>query len=119
MEISQIMSYAANPTWQSPWDILAQYIGSPQLVEIIKNYVSMGQIILVIAGMLAGAVSYTFMSLKVWFCDNEDTKKHLKLSKSKFMHYFLYAFLGLAGINIIWYGVMPPILSWFLSGSTH
>jgi NhaP-type Na+/H+ or K+/H+ antiporter len=73
---------------------------------------------LIIAAIVAGALVTLGMSLKVWFSDNEDAKKQLKLARSKFFHTIGYIFLGLIFIEVFWMWILPPIWSWAASANS-
>jgi hypothetical protein len=83
------------------WDEIANLIGK-DLTQTIYNYFQTIEIALIIAAIIAGALVILGMSVRVWFSDNEDAKKHLKLARSRAFHTIGYIFLGLIFIEVFW-----------------
>ena len=94
------------------WEEIGYLVGDQQLVSLIYNIFQWIVIGLIIIAILVGVVVTLAQSIKVWACDNEETKKQLKLTRSKFLKALLYIFVGLIAIEVIWNIFLPPIINW-------
>ncbi|MDR0985584.1 MAG: hypothetical protein LBL60_01390 [Mycoplasmataceae bacterium] len=98
------------------WEEIGNLIGT-DLATMIHNDFQIVEICLICAAILVGAITTLALSLKVWFCDNEDTKKQFKLSRNKFLHAIGYIFVALVFIEVFWEFILPPIWSWAASAN--
>lgn len=98
------------------WQALVDMCGlDPDLVSMIHNDFQIVEIVLICAALLVGVVVTLAQSIRVWMCDNEDTKKQLKLARTKFFHTIVYIAFGLAFIAIFWEFILPNIWAWSVS----
>lgn len=100
------------------WDEIANLIGK-DLATMIHNYFQYVMIALIAIAVLTAVIVLIVQSCKVWFCDNEDAKKQLKLARNKFLHMILYVFVALIFIEVFWELILPPIWSWAATANNN